>query len=171
MVVATAVLLTAPALAAERIGYVNSEQILSEYEGARDIESQVGASVADWRDRARALESEVEGLILELQSQELLLSEEAVREKQELIQQKRIEYEAFVNDVWGAGGLAVRREAELWQPVIDRINVILEEIGKEDEYLMILDAAGAAPGAVIVYADAAADLTQVVLDRLNRGTE
>jgi outer membrane protein len=166
--VASAIL---PAHAAERIGYINSEQVLTGYDGARDIESQVASSVADWREQALGMESEIEGLIVELQSQELLLSDEAVREKQETIQQKRIEYESFVNEVWGTGGLAVRREAELWQPVIDRVNAILEEIGTEDDYLMILDAAGAAPGAVIVYADSSADLTQIVIDRLNRGTE
>ncbi len=168
---AVAVLLAFPAASAERIGFINSEQILSEYEGARDIESQVAASIADWREQALTVESEIEGLIVELQSQELYLSDEALREKQDLIRQKRIEYESFVNEVWGTGGLAVRREAELWQPAIDRVNGILEEIGREDEYLMILDAAGAAPGAVIVYADSSADLTQLVIDRLNRGTE
>lgn len=164
-------LLAAGAAGAERIGYINSEQILSEYEGARDIESQLSASVADWREQARTMESEIESLLVELSSQRLLLSEEAVNEKQALIQEKRIAYESFVNDVWGAGGLAVRREAELWQPVIDKVNAILEEIGNEDEYLLILDAAGAAPGSVIVYADSSADLTQIVIDRLNRDTE
>ncbi len=168
---AVALLVATPASAAEKIGYINSERILNEYEGAKDIESQVNASVADWREQARAMESEIDGLMNELKSQELMLSDEAVRQKQDSIQQKRAEYESFVNDVWGSGGLAVRREAELWQPVIDRINTILEGIGTEDEYLMILDAAGAAPGAVIVYGDPAADLTQVVIDKLNRGTE
>ena len=76
-----------------------------------------------------------------------------------------------MNEVWGVGGLAVRREAELWQPVIDKVNAILEDIGTEDEYLLILDAAGAAPGSVIVYADPSADVTQVVIDRLNREVE
>lgn len=156
---------------ADRIGYINSEQILSEYEGARDIESQLSASVADWREQAKAMESEIESMLVELSSQRLLLSDEAAAEKQAQIQEKRLAYESFVNDVWGSGGLAVRREAELWQPVIDKINAILEEIGNEDEYLLILDAAGAAPGSVIVYADPSADLTQIVIDRLNRGTE
>jgi len=171
IVLAVLFLLVSAAQAAEKIGYINSERILSEYEGARDIESQVSASVSDWREQAQAMESEVQDLIVELQSQELLLSEEAVREKQQLIQQKRLEYESFVNEVWGAGGLAVRRETELWQPVIDRINTILEEIGQEDGYLLILDAAGAAPGSVIVYADPSADLTDEVIGKLNREAE
>ena len=169
--IAVAVVLVCAAAAADRIGYVNSEQILSEYEGARDIESRLAASVSDWREQARTLESEVEALLLELSSQRLLLSDEAAAEKQALIQEKRIAYESFVNEVWGVGGLAVRREAELWQPVIDKVNAILEDIGTEDEYLLILDAAGAAPGSVIVYADPSADVTQVVIDRLNREVE
>ncbi len=169
--VAVVLLAAAAAPAAEKIAYINSERVLSEYEGAKDIESQVNASVSDWREQARAMETEIDGMMNDLKSQELMLSDEAVRQKQTAIQQKRAEYESFVSDVWGQGGLAVRREAELWQPVIDRINSILEEIGTEDEYLMILDAAGAAPGAVIVYADPSVDLTQVVIDKLNRGTE
>ncbi len=169
--IAVAVVLVCVAAAADRIGYVNSEQILSEYEGARDIESRLAASVADWREQARTMESEIEALLVELSSQRLLLSDEAAVEKQAFIQEKRIAYESFVNGVWGVGGLAVRREAELWQPVIDKVNAILEDIGSEDEYLLILDAAGAAPGSVIVYADPSADLTQVVIDRLNREVE
>jgi outer membrane protein len=169
--VAVAAALACAATAADRIGYINSEQILSEYEGARDIESQLASSVTDWTEQARAMESEIEALYAELSSQRLLLSDEAAAEKQALIQQKRLAYESFVNDVWGAGGLAARREAELWQPVIDKVNAILEDIGTEDEYLLILDAAGAAPGSVIVYADASADVTQVVIDRLNLDVE
>lgn len=169
--VATALLLSLPVGAAERVGYINSEKILTEYEGAKDIESQITASESDWREQARTMESEVQDMILELQNQELLLSEAAINEKRELIQQKRLEYESFVNEVWGTGGLAMRRATELWQPVTDRINVILKEIGEEDGYLMILDAAGAAPGSVIVYADPSADLTDEVISRLNRETE
>lgn len=169
--VVVTVTLVCAAAAADRIGYINSEQILSEYEGARDIESQLAAAVADWKDQARTMESEIEALLVELSSQRLLLSDEAAAEKQALIQEKRLAYESFVNDVWGSGGRAARREAELWQPVIDKVNVILEDIGAEDEYLLILDAAGAAPGSVIVYADPSADVTQVVIDRLNRQVE
>lgn len=169
--IALVAILVCGAASAERIGYINSEKILSDYEGARDIESQLSASVADWKNQAREMEKEIEALLVELSSQRLLLSDEAAAEKQALIQEKRLAYESFANDVWGVGGMAVRREAELWQPVIDKVNTILEDIGTEDEYLMILDAAGAAPGSVIVYADPSADLTEVVIDRLNRETE
>lgn len=166
--IATALVLLAsvPAWSADAVGYVNSEQLRREYVGARDLDAQLEASVADWREQARAKEQEIEGLITELQNQRLLLSEEAAAEKETAIQQKQFEFEEFLNSIWGAGGLAAQREAALWQPVFDRINVILEEIGAEGEYQMIFDAARMG----IVYAAPSTDLTQQVLDRLN-GTE
>jgi outer membrane protein len=172
----TAVLITATllvlalagaALSAEAIGYINSDQLRAEYAGARDLDSQFEASLADWRTEARDMESEIDRLVSELESQQLLLSDEAVTEKQTEIQQKQIEFESYLNEVWGQGGLAAQREAELWQPVFDRINEILEEIGTEGEYAMIFDAARMG----LVYADPETDLTQQVLDRLNESEE
>ena len=165
LAVATALVLLASTAAwcADAVGYVNSEQLRREYVGAKDLDVQLEASVTDWRSQAREKEQEIEGLITELQSQRLLLSDEAAGEKEVAIQQKQFEFEEFLNSVWGAGGLAAQREAALWQPIFDRINGILEEIGAEGEYQMIFDAARMG----IVYADPESDLTQQVLDRLN----
>jgi outer membrane protein len=151
---------------ADEVRYINSDQLRREYVGARDLDAQLEASVADWRTEAREKEGEIEGLILELQNQKLLLSEEAASEKETAIRQMQLEFEEFLNSVWGTGGLAAQREAELWQPIFDRINGILEEIGAEGDYAMIFDAARMG----IVYAAPSTDLTQEVLDRLN-GTE
>lgn len=159
-------LASAGAWGADEVRYINSDQLRREYVGAGDLDAQLEASIADWRTEAREKEREIEGLILELQNQKLLLSEEAAAEKETAIRQMQLEFEEFLNSVWGTGGLAAQREAELWQPVFDRINGILEEIGAGDEYAMIFDAARMG----IVYAAPSTDLTQEVLDRLN-GTE
>lgn len=155
--------LAAAAIGADRIAYVNSDRIRLEYDGARDIQSQLEASVEDWRSEARTMEAEIQAAIVELQSQQLLLSEEAKREKEQSIQEKQVAYEAFLNDVWGVGGLAARREAELWQPAFDRINAVLKEIGEEGDYTMIFDAAQMG----IVFAAPDTDLSQQVIDRVN----
>jgi len=155
------------AWSADGVRYINSDQLRLEYTGAKDLDAQLEASVADWRTEAREKESVIEGLILELQNQRLLLSEEAAGEKETAIRQMQLEFEEFLNSVWGAGGLAVQREAELWHPIFDKINGILEEIGAEGEYSMIFDAARMG----LVYADPSTDLTQEVLDRLNGAEE
>jgi len=163
IVLVIAALAVSPAQGADRIGYVSSERIRLEYEGTRDIESQLEKSVSDWRDQAIEKEAEIERLVLELQSQELMLSEEGAAEKRRAIEAKQMEYEAFVNEIWGVNGMAARREVELWQPIFEKINVILEEIGQNGDYAMIFDSARMG----IVYAAPSTDLTEQVLDRLN----
>ncbi len=156
-----------PVLSAEKVAYIHSEQIRVEYNGARDIETQLQAAVSEWRTAAEGMESEIQGLVAELQSQRLLLSEEAVQEKEMLIREKQVAFEGYLNEVWGVGGIAQQKEAELWQPVFDRINVIITELGEDGEYAIIFDAA---PGG-IVFAAPDTDLTQQVVDRLNGEAE
>lgn len=161
------VALVVTAGAEDKVGYVNSEQIRLEYKGAKDIDGQLEASVADWRSKAREMEKEIDALASELQNQRLLLSDEAARAKEQAIKDKRAAFESYLNEVWGASGLAARREAELWQPVFDKATAVIEEIGSEGEYIMIFDAAQMG----IVYAAPSTDLTQQVLDRLNSEAE
>jgi outer membrane protein len=171
MAVAAAVLalaaLSVQAGAAEKLGYVNSDQIRAAYKGAKDIDGQLEASVADWRARAKEMEKEIDSLVADLQNQRLLLSEDAARDREQAIGEKRAAFESYLNEVWGMNGLAARREAELWQPVFDRATAIIDEIGAEGEYAMIFDAAQMG----IVYAAPATDLTQQVIDRLNNEAE
>jgi outer membrane protein len=161
------VVLAACAGAEDKIAYVNSEQIRTEYKGAKDIDGQLEASVADWRSKAREMEKEIDTLAAELQNQRLLLSDDAAKAKEQAIRDKQAAFESYLNDVWGVSGLAARREAELWQPVFDQATAIIEEIGAEGGYVMILDAAQMG----IVYAAPSTDLTQQVLDRLNSEAE
>jgi outer membrane protein len=161
------VALVATAGADEKIGYVNSEQIRLEYKGAKDIDGQLEASVADWRSKARDMEKEIDTLATELSNQRLLLSDEAARAKEQAIKDKRAAFESYLNDVWGTSGLAAKREAELWQPVFDKATAIIEKIGSDGGYVMILDAAQMG----IVYAAPSTDLTQQVLDQLNSEAE
>jgi len=153
--------------AEEKVGYVNSEQIRAQYKGAKDIDGQLEASVADWRARAREMEKEIDTLSTELQNQRLLLSEDAARAKEQAIRDKQAAFESYLNEVWGVSGLAARREAELWQPVFDKATAIIDEIGTEGGYVMIFDASQMG----IVYAAPSTDLTQQVLDRLNSEAE
>ncbi len=155
------------AFAADKVAYINSERIRFEYSGARDIETQLEASVADWRAQARETETEIEALINELQSQRLLLSDEAAKQKGTAIQEKQVAFEGFLNEVWGVSGLAARKEAELWQPVFDRINAIIGEVGADGDYAMIFDAAQMG----IVYGGPGTDLTDEVIAQLNGESE
>jgi outer membrane protein len=74
------------------------------------------------------------------------------------------EYEQFMAETFGDDGLAAKRNQELTQPIVEKINKILEDLGKEQGYTMIFDVANAN----VVYADKTLDLTELVLEKLNQ---
>ena len=57
----------------------------------------------------------------------------------------------------------MKLNAELTQPIIEKMNLVLNELGENEGYDIIFDVA---PGG-IVYADEGFDLTDRVLDGLN----
>jgi len=159
-------LLGRPFLRAEelKVGYIDSGKILEKYMGTGDLVKQFDKEVADWRETATTLRSEIDALYSELSSQQLMLSEEAKAKKREEIARKEQEYQSFVQEIWGAEGKAVKRRDELTKPVVEKIDKILERLGSEEGYAMIFDISEGS----VVYAKEKLDLTDLVLEELNR---
>ena len=88
------------------------------------------------------------------------------RENAEL-RQRQQEYERFVQSIWGQEGRAVQRNVELTRPIIEKINEVLARIGEEEDYDIIFDAANGS----IAYGRASLDMTERVLEELNKETE
>jgi outer membrane protein len=158
--------LSVPASADVKLAYLDSARIRLEYEGAKAVDRQLESALEEWRKEAEAMITEIDQLLSELRSQSLMLSEEKRAEKEAEIEAKQTEYQIFIEDIFGPEGRAARKEAELWQPVFDRVNEILDRIGSEQDYTMIFDSASGA----LVYADRATDITDEVLEELNKGT-
>lgn len=145
-----------------KIGYIDSIKIFAEHPGTQEAERKYREEVDTWTAQKEQSEQAILRLQEELRAQSLMLSEEKKREKQLELERKMQEYQRFMEETFGDDGLAARRNKELTQPIVEKINKILEEIAKEQGLLMVFDVANAD----IVYADKSLDLTEVVLTRL-----
>jgi len=146
-----------------KIGYIDSIKIFAEYRETQEAERLYRQEVDQWTAQKQRMEQEIVKLRDELQAQSLMLSEEKNAEKKLELDRKMAEYEQFMDETFGDDGLAARRNKELTQPIVEKINRILEDMGKEQGYTIVFDVANAN----IVYADKALDLTDVVLAKLN----
>jgi outer membrane protein len=146
-----------------KIGYIDSIKIFSEYKETQEAERLYRQEVDQWTAQKKRMEQEIVKLQDELQAQSLMLSEEKKAEKKLELDRKMQEYQQFMDETFGDEGVAARRNKELTQPIVDKINNILEDIGKEQGYTIIFDVANAN----IVYANKALDLTDAVLAKLN----
>ena len=160
------VALASAATAEIRLGYINSERIRSEYDAFQDAQAKFDKEVAGWEEEAGTMEQEIIDLQTELEQQSLLLSEEKKAERQKLIQQKQQEYQQFLSEIFGTGGRAEQRNAELTQPLLEKINQSLMDIAEREGYDLIMDVAGGN----VAYIDENLDITDMLLEELETST-
>ena len=145
-----------------KIGYIDSQRIFAEYQEYQDAQVKFEMEVETWNTQGEQMKQEIDELIVELESQSLILSAEKKREKEQYLTAKQDTLNQFLNATFGPDGKAERRMAELSKPVRDKILVIIERIAIENNYSIILDA-----GTVnIAYAKKSLDLTDDVLAEL-----
>jgi len=145
------------------IGFIDSERIFAEYQGTKEAQAEFNTDLEKWNQDLEGRKQELKKLQDDYESQSLILSEPARKEREAEIQRKRSELDGFVREIWGPTGKVAKRNEQLTQPIIERMNQVLTEIGEQDGFSIIFDAADGN----VVYADRALDLTDRVLEALH----
>ena len=149
-----------------KIGFIDSQAVISAYPGTSEAQATFNAENAAWERQAQQMQEEVNRLTQELERQSLAMSEERKAQLNAELQRKAMEYQQFVNRIWGQQGQAYQRNQELMQPIINKVNALLEQVGSDEGYDYILDAASGG----IVHANPEYDLTPRVIELMNEGT-
>jgi outer membrane protein len=147
-----------------KIGYIDSDQIYQNYQETVTAKNALDKDLAKFRKSAESLKTRADSAESEYESQKLMLSDVGKATKLSEIEQLRNEYNSYVEAIWGKSGKIETRNRELLTPIITKINEAVSKIAKDEGFTMVLDAAESK----IVYADAGLDLTDMVLEELNK---
>lgn len=144
---------------ATRVGYVDSNAVLAEYAPAQAARQQLENARQDAEAELQLLGSGWQTALAEFQQQAMSMTPEARQNRQQELaaQQQALETRTQELEIQFQ-----QRQAELLQPVMDRVTAVIEELRVEGNYSIILDRASQ----VILAADPALELTQDVLTRL-----
>jgi len=146
------------------LAVVDSQRIAEEYEAARDAQEQYQKFLQELELEVGEREKVLTAMAEEIESQKMLLGEDALATKMQAFEQKRAEYFQFRESI------DQRAEAEYKSkisPILDQIKTIVERLGKEKGYGIVVDSAALA----VLYLDSEYDLTNDVLAALVRGDE
>lgn len=164
-VVFLCLLVTTSAVGADlKIAFIDSERIFQEYKGVQEAQSQFDQDILNWKAQATEMKNDIEKLRTEIDGQRLMLSQPKLEEKEGELQGKIRAYEEFVQRIWGPSGELELRNEQLTKPIIAKIRTVVDRIGLEEEFTMILDAADGN----IVFGDKELDLTDRVLEELGK---
>jgi outer membrane protein len=147
-----------------RVGYVDYDQVIAKYQAAVDAKTEMDTVRLSFEARAESLKSEYELAKSQYESQQLTLSEEGKRAKNAEVEQRKHRYDGYIADVYGKGGQIDQRYKELIAPIVGKIDSAVAKLSIDEGFALILDASKSG----IVYSEAGLDLTQLVIEDLNR---
>ena len=145
-----------------KIGYINSSAIVAESKDALAAQEQFQREMVPLESELQAMETEIGDLMNRYQAQQVTLSPDVRRSRQEEIVRKQQLYQTRMGEIEAE---AARRQQELVAPIMERINGIIQAIRREGAYTFIFDVAAGG----LIAADEALDLTDDVIQRLAQG--
>lgn len=126
----------------QKIGYVDTDYILSQIPEYQGIEQQLRMRGQEWKKELDRMQEEIDRLKEEYEAREILYTEEVQKQKQSEIQQKIREREQYREQKFGADGEYYQKQKELLQPVQRRVLEAIDKIARRDNYDFVFDQAG-----------------------------
>ncbi len=164
LVTAIAIMTVSPVLAELKIGYIRPQYIFSKFEPYKEAEVELREYEKIEVDKLKKLETEYEKEVKDAEKQVILMSEEMIGTKTQELNKRRENINTFYDELYRQpDGKLMKKQGELLQPIINRINGVLTRIGKEDGYDFILDAEGP-----VLYANEKFDISDYILEELQK---
>ena len=146
---------------AEKVAYVDSNSLLSGYQGMIDARADFQKMSAEWQARIDTLTVDVqnelkrhEKEVAKMTKKEKGLSEQLIRSKQ----QQLVTYQKAIQEK------AAQEDARITQAVIDDMNAYIQDYGKQKSYKIIFAATNVGN---ILYAQEGVNITEEVVAGLN----
>jgi outer membrane protein len=152
--------------AQSKIRYLDSQKILGQLPEAQEIQKKLDGIRSGYETEYSQMVKDFEDLAKEIESQSLLLSPEKKAEKERELENLRLKIENYQKDKLGPQGEFYRKNLELTKPLYDKIDSIIQKISDEEGYDMVFDVVQG----VIVFAKPDWDITDRVLEELNKGS-
>lgn len=152
-------------LQAQRIAYVDVNLVLEsiqEYQAAQD---ELDRIAADWRQEIAQEYDKIKSLYNRYQAEQVLLSDEARRQKEEEIMAKEQQVREMQKEKFGPEGALFEKRKELVQPIQEQVFGAIEAYAEERGYDFIFDKGG---NAGIIFSNPKYDVTNDILDRLKK---
>lgn len=158
-----ALVLGASQIQAQRIAYVDVNQILETIQEYQDAQAELDRLASKWRQDIAQEYDEIKSMYNRYQAEQVLLSEEARAEREEAIMAKEKQVRDLQRERFGPEGMLFQRRQELVRPIQDQVYATIEEYAQERGYDFIFDKSS---NAGMIFSNPEFDKTEDILNKL-----
>jgi outer membrane protein len=151
----------------QKLGYVDSQTILTQLPEAIKAQGDLDALTNKWTAQLDSMTQEYQSALANYQKQANTMTDEKKLAAQQTLVAQEQSLIDFRRQKFGQGtGEIYKKQEELFNPVKDKIYKAIEDVAKREGMQFVFDKSG---DILLLYADAAFDITYQVLDKLKRG--
>lgn len=164
LAIAVMTLVFTPVLVADsvNIGYLDTDRLMMESEETMEAQRVLRTERQEWEAEIEALDREIDRLYSEYEDKRMILTESGRREAEQEIERLMQQRQARVQEIFGEGGLYMQKQAELLEPILDRLSGVIETIAIENNLDVVLDVSAGG----ILYAKPTLDITDQVIEKM-----
>jgi len=148
---------------AQRFVVVDINQILESVDEYQAAQSELDVLASKWRQDIAQEYDVIKGMYNRYQAEQVLLSDEARRQREDEIMEKEKEVRELQKAKFGPEGALFQKRQELVRPIQDRVYAAIEDYAEERSYDFIFDKSGTAG---IIFANPKNDKTEDIINRL-----
>ena len=148
-----------------KIGFIDSGHITENYKEFQEARKEAQRYERELTREYNKKQDEFEKMKENFERQSLLMSDGRKREEEQALGKKQQELQRWLDEVTGPEGKLSRKNQELLEPVLRKVNLVIERVAKESDYDFVLNSAA------IAYGNEAYDLTQKVMEVLQKELE
>ena len=157
------ILLLAFTANAQRIAYVDVNKILESIAEYQSAQEELDRLASTWRQDIAQEYDVIKGLYNRYQAEQVLLSDEARRQREDEIMQKEKAVRDMQKSKFGPEGALFKKRQELVRPIQDKVYAAIESFAQDRGYDFIFDKSGAAG---IIFSNPQYDKTEDILKSL-----
>ena len=158
------ILITSGLFAELKIGYVNSDIILSEYHESKSADIELRKKYEKWEREATEKQERIRTMRENIQRQALFLSPDRLQALRKDLDDSVANYQSYLQQKFGQEGEAAQLNGKLYKPIVEKINAIIDELAKKENFDFIFDTKDG-----LVFGKEQYDLTSRILKILNGG--
>jgi outer membrane protein len=124
---------------AQKIGYVNSEYILDNIPAYKTAQQQLDQISGQWQKEIEAKYAEIDRLYKSYQAEQILLTEDMKKKREDEILAKEKEVKEFQKQKFGFEGELFKKKQELVKPIQDKVYNAIKKLAEDGSFGFIFD--------------------------------
>jgi outer membrane protein len=154
------VTLTAFTVSAQKVGYVDTDYILTSIPEYKAAQGEIDKLSVDWQKEIEAKYTEIDKLFKAYQADAILLTDDMKKKRQNEIINKEKEVKELQKQRFGVDGELFKKRQELVKPLQDKIYNAVKSVAERSGLGIVLDKAGQVS---IIFANPKYDKSEEVL--------